>query len=168
MNNIKPNTTGIDIAINKSQIKIYNKLNFGIDFHGYGRCYLFTKPGNVVVPTVFTDGLDYKEILVNDTQKGHFFFVEKPEAKAINSAFLEAEVDIIFMLNLVKLYAEGGRKDAQAYVDVIEAVRSDINFSIDKITKGNEALNDFNTDLQDLQPYHFIKVSGTIKYKINC
>lgn len=81
MNYLKTSPTGIDKAIQKIQVKLYEKLGFsGID--GYGRVYPIERE-NKKIPAHFITGNDYKDVFYNDKESvtGNFFFYENPITK---------------------------------------------------------------------------------------
>ncbi len=166
-NNRKTAPVGVDIEIDKLQVRLYEKTGF-TNIDGYGRVELVPKDKKTV-PHYFTKP-DYKEVLMDDKLNGIFFFVEKASAK-FNDQKIESEIDIYFLLDLVKLYPNVvHRADEEARVDILDQLTRSRWFQNNEITivKGQDALSEFDHNLTDLQPYHFIKFSGKIKYQFNC
>ncbi|WP_438423259.1 hypothetical protein [Aquimarina macrocephali] len=166
MNYLKENPVGIDIQIQRLQIKLYESLRFeGID--GYGRVYLEDKKGKRK-PLYFINGNEYKEVLINDSTSGTFFFIEDEKSK-IELPKSVTEVDIIFLLDLKKIKPTiTHRADEEVRVDILKVLNRCRYFEVEEITKGIKALSDFDTKLIDMQPYHFIKINGKLRYQFNC
>ena len=71
----KTNPVGIDVEIQKAQTLLHDKLSsdWGADINAYGRVYL-SKRKDVILPEVFVDGVDYKDVLSLDDNR--FFFIQ--------------------------------------------------------------------------------------------
>lgn len=167
MNYLKENPVGIDKDIQKMQIKLFDNLGFD-NFEGYGRAYIDTQKDSVK-PIFFQSGIDYKELLLDDSINGRFFFVEDPETDS-EMTMSESKVDIIFLVNLVKLYPDiPYRADEEFRQHIYKILKKSRHFFLNdiKITKGIEALKGFKTNLVDMHPYHFVKFSGEIKYQLD-
>lgn len=159
MNNLKTNPVGIDVHINSTQIKLFDKLGY-TDFDGYGRIYTIEKK-----PYGFVLNEDYKELLTDDKLSGHFFFVENPLTDK-DKLFI-TEIDIVFMLNLKKLKPNIiHRADEEVRIQILEILDNCAMFQLKSVTKGIDALSDFDHTLLDMQPYHFIKFSGEMQYNL--
>ena len=158
MNNLKSNPKGIDIEINSIQTKLYNKLGYSA-FDGYGRVYLIDGK-----PKFFVNG-SYKEVLLDDKLNGHFFFIEDSNTK--KDSIFETDVDIIFLLDLEKIKPNvNHRADEEVRVEILEVLEKCRRFHLEEITKGIDALNDFEHTLIDMQPFHFISLKGNLQYCI--
>lgn len=159
MNNLKQNPEGIDIEINRIQEKLYNKLNYS-DFDGYGRAYQIESK-----PKFFVKDGDYKDLLLNDKITGHFFFVEDPITKL--ESIYQTNVSIIFFLNIKKIKPSiTTRGDEEIRVEILKVLEKSRTFYLEEITKGVEALDGFDHELLDMQPYHFLKFTGSLHYGI--
>jgi len=158
MNYLKDTPDGIDKEINIIQSRLYDKLDFGVDFNGYGRAYLVGSK-----PMQFIDDNNYKELLTDDSLAGHFFFLENPKTK--KDSLLETEIYIIFILNLKKIKPNViHRADEEVRVQIYKVLERIRLFDIEEITKGIDVLSDFEHTLKDMQPYHFIKFTGKLRY----
>jgi len=167
MNYIKTNPVGIDKKIQKLQTKLYSSLGFS-DFEGYGRVYVDTQKDSIK-PIFFVSGNDYKEVLLNDSINGKFFFVEDDETDS-EMTMSTTKVDVIFLVNLSKLYPDiPYRADEEFRQQVYRVLKKSRYFFLSdiKITKGIDALKGFKTNLIDMQPYHFVKFSGEISYQLD-
>lgn len=168
-NRLKTNPVGIDIPINQLQTAIYDQLNY-TNIEGFGRCYLIQDKKQNKIPANFDQGNDYTEVLPNDKNgsNGHFFFMETEKSK-IDGPIAETEVDIIFLLNIAKLKpAIAHRADEEVLSDIFGIIEKYKIFNVKEFVKGPKALEDFDTNLLDMQPYFFLKITGTIKYQFNC
>lgn len=166
MNYIKTSPVGIDKHIQKIQVKLYEKLGYE-NIDGYGRVYPLEIEGKTI-PAYFEGGKDYRDVLTNDRKNGQFFFVESETTKT-EGPRMETEIDIIFLLDLKKIKPNvPHRADEEARMDITSILDRERIFYPKEIVKGKDALDDFDTKLLDMQPYHFIKFTGTLKYQINC
>lgn len=169
MKHVRTNPVGIDTEIERIARKLYDKLCWK-NFDSYGRVDLHTKEAKVVPMYYIEEAQDYKEVLTDDKLSGHFFFVEN-ENTTYGKQLLRTDVDIYFMLDLQKLKPEiPHRADEEVRMEILEVVKTN-RFFIDNeftVQKGINVLSNFEHDLVDLQPYHFLKVSGKISYKFKC
>jgi hypothetical protein len=168
-NNLKLNPVGVDKEIADLQTSIYNQLGYS-NIEGYGRCYLIKDKNQKLIPAHFVKGKDYVEVLPNDknSSNGHFFFMTSEKSK-FEKKQASVETDIYFLLNIEKL--KPGilhRADEEVLEDIIGIIEKYKFFSINEFVKGEKALEDFKSDLLDMQPYFFLKITGTIKYQFNC
>ena len=164
----KTNPIGIDKPIQRLQGLIYNGLGYS-NINGYGRAEVIEKDKQKLpVHYINNSKIDYTEILFNDKVNGHFFFLDKNETIP-NGGVFETEIDIIFFFNVESLKSGvTHRADEEVRSDIIDLVSGFKFFELKSITKGVEALEGFDTDLKDLQPRFFLKVTGTLKYQFNC
>lgn len=163
----KTNPVGIDKEIEKMQSKLNTKLS-SWNLDAYGRIYKTEREGKTI-PEHFSGGKDYKEVLINDKINGKFFFVENDRSTIISGPRYQTTVDIIFLLDLAKIKPNvTHRADEEARLEINEAIGRLTMFDLTEVTKGINALSDFDTDLIDMQPYHFLKFTGTLRYQINC
>lgn len=160
MNNLKKNPVGIDIKIQEIQKKLIKKLS-SWNLESYGRVNL-DKNKNL---RWFVKVKDYKNVLsIEDKFNGTFFFVENDETKT-NNQISSTKIDLVFLLNLEKIKTNIiHRADEEVKVEILKVLRSHLTRVSPLITKGNKALEGFNTDLQDNHPYHFLRFTFTIQY----
>lgn len=169
MNHLKTNPVGIDKAIQQLQIRLYEHLEFD---NGYGRVYKVEKDTNRFIPAHFVNETeDYIEVLTDDSLNGSFFFLEN--RKTIfkkDTVQIKTPVDIIFQMNLNKLRSDiSHRADEEMRLEILNIISLFPNFEVNQTIKGIRALDGLFHQLRDMQPYHYLKVSGNIKYKnINC
>lgn len=166
MNYTKTDPKGIDKPIQRIQEKLYKELGYQ-NMDGYGRIYTLDRKGKAI-PAYFIEGKDYKEVLTDDKKDAQFFFVEN-ERTTFDSPQGVTQVDIIFLLNLNKIKPSvPHRADEEARVEIQEVLDKIKFFPVSEIIKGPNALNGFDTDLIDMQPYCFLKFTGTLRYQFNC
>jgi len=172
MNNKKSNPVGIDVLIQKLQDKLYKEFGYlndieTNDFDGYGRIYLNEKDGKIM-PYHFISDKEYKLTTLDDSKDGIFFFIQEETEKRKNN-FLTSEVGIVFLLNIKKIKSSIlHRADEEVKLQIIDVLKTFRGYTWDEVIKGKEALRGINLNLIDMQPFHFIKFKGTIKYYINC
>lgn len=157
---------GIDKQIQRMQTVIHNDLNFD-NFDAYSRVELIREK-EAFVPYIYLDGIEYKEVLFDDSKKGQFFFVEE-EITRVDGNLATTFLSIVFQMDLNAIYTDtNSRKDERARIDIYNALKKCAAFKIIEIVRGENALKGFKHDLINMQPYHFLKFYGTIKYQINC
>lgn len=173
----KTQASGIDVPIQKAQRLLHSKLNdlWGVDVKAYGRAYL-SKRGKQVLPEVFLNGKDYKDVL--ELEDNRFFFIQSESSNKISNTRYETDVDIYFILNLkeVKSSVEH-RADEEVHKDV-DYILNQTEFVVNSIEVGlDNVINDFklndrdNFNFSDFEPYHIFKVKCSVKYdlsKIEC
>lgn len=165
MNYLRTNPVGIDKAIQRIQIKLYDRLGFD-KIDGYGRIYPLEFKGNII-PTIYISGTDYKEVLFNDKNNGNFFFNEDPVSTEVNSTQTESTIDIIFQLDVNQLNNGGDHRNDEEIRATIREELKHTAFKVDKITRGLKALEGFDHNLRD-RKLLFLRFSGKIRYQLNC
>lgn len=158
MIHLKTNPIGIDAEIQGIQEYLYEKLN-DWNLEAFGRAEIIDKK-----PRVFYKKNDYKEVLfLNETSNGKFFFVDSEKTK-LEEGFLVTDVDLYFLLDVKKIKPNvNHRADEEIRVEILNYLQKKYK-EID-ITKGQKVLSNFETKLNDMQPYHFLKFSFEVKYQ---
>lgn len=165
MNYLKENPVGVDRPIAAIQSKLY-KFFDSTKKDGYGRIDSL-RIGGLVEPYQYLGIGDYKEVLTDDKLDVSFFFVENPETQ-INGPSIISNVDVVFQLNLQKLMPSiTHRADEEMRVFLYDFFSVFDYFIITEIIKGIDALKGFDTDLKDMQPYHYLRIKGKIFYELN-
>ena len=168
----KTNAVGIDVEIQKAQRLLYDKLNtlWNIDISAYGRAYLL-KRDKQVIPEVFVNDVDYKDVLGLDDNR--FFFIQSNSSDRISNTRYECDVDIYFILNLKDVKSANHRADEEVHSDV-DYLLNQTNFEIKSLEIGfDNVIRDFkinerdNFNLSDFEPYHIFKYVCGIKYDIS-
>lgn len=165
MNYLKSNPIGIDKAIERLQKSLYTKLGYS-NIDGYGRVYRLDIDGKFI-PAHFISGTDYKEVFFNDkgNSNGNFFFYIDP-VSTMGTTNIKVDANIVFQFDVNKITDSNHRNDEEILADIMKVLKGSA-FTVDKITRGIRALEDFDTDLLDIKIL-FIKISGNINYNINC
>jgi len=178
MNYTLENPKGIDYQIQRIQNHLEKHLGWA-ETDIYGRVYKNpSKEGNVVPEAYISKG-EYRDVLRNDKKNAMVFFIDDDEHTSTTGHQFSAEVSVVFMVNLKKLYPDANNRpdtDAQLHVEAILRrlkIFSITNNSPLTITKGLEnVLSDFDTKhikLSDFHPYHIFSIKGTINYlTTNC
>ncbi|MFC5046900.1 hypothetical protein ACFSTE_15790 [Aquimarina hainanensis] len=167
MNHVKDNPVGVDVLIQELQTKLYERLSFE-NIEGFGRVYLDERHDSIV-PVHYAGNGEHTEVLIDDRYTLRYFFVEN-ETTESQMTMSATEVDIIFLVNLEKAYPDiKHRADEEFKREIYRLFRKTRFFYLSKmtITKGKEALEDFKHNLIDMQPYHFIRFRGEIKYQLD-
>lgn len=181
MNNLRTNTSGIDIHLENLQTKLYNafvKVNSSLNLNGFGRVYI--NPSETGFRLEWYKGDDeYEDVLRCDDSR--FFFVMNPQLETEDS--ISAKVGIVFMIDLNDLYQNTERNDEKlrqlAYNTILKSA-----FKPKKITIGTDYLNRFALgftgsprrrnidavlDFEDMNPYHIFTIETEVDYTFkNC
>lgn len=166
-NFIKESVESLDEWIQKMQITIFEGLNFD-EFNGYGRVYIVEKDKKKI-PAHFLEGSDYKEVLTDDCNNGHFFCIEGDTSDVVSKQHVEADVEWIFLVNVAELLPEiKHRADVEVRKLIHQQIAKCNYFVLEKIVIGKKALSALDTVVTDMQPYHIISFQGKIKYQFNC
>lgn len=160
---------GIDYEIEKVKQMLLRNLKWTeVDFHG--RVYKNpSKNANGLVPEVYTSAQEYKEVLTDDLRNGLVFFSDS-DKHVLKGFEMEADVSIIFILNLSKLKGDLTRRDIDLQHEVLEVILKQKIFEFSELTTGLGALKEFDTSkiqLNNMQPWHIFSITGKIKYNIN-
>lgn len=160
---------GIDYEIEKVKQMLLRNLKWTeVDFHG--RVYKNpSKDANGLVPEVYTSAQEYKEVLTDDLRNGLVFFSDS-EKHVLKGLEMEADLSIIFILNLSKLKGDLTRRDIDVQHEVLEVLLKQKIFEFSELTTGLGALKEFDTSkiqLSNMQPWHIFSITGKIKYNIN-
>lgn len=117
----RSNLYGIDAKIKMIQQHIDNKLNHlgWKDVYVYGRGHDILKNGNKIL-AFYETGIDYELKLLDDNKNAivGFKVLERP----ISNNILLASVDIIFTINLEKIYGINDYKDEKCLIDVYKII----------------------------------------------
>ena len=167
---LKSNPVGIDKQLNRLQEHLYDGLGYA-DFNSYGRAYLLKNSENQIVPHRYLEGSegDYEEILYDDTLNGLSFILDSDETSPFSGVYMQTQISIVMMFDLEKLKPSVVHvADEEIRNEVISVLERFRYFTITNIVKNEEALSDFETDLEAIHPRFFLKITGNIKYQFNC
>ncbi len=185
MNNIIESPIGVDEAVKKVQIDLYNELVnvWNGEIEGYGRVYKnpvntgetipdYYRTSKIISPSWYNAKLkDYEETYYNDNKSAVFCFLINENDDTEDSIVYRASVKIAFMVDLSKIYPSSSeRKDSYAQRDVVEILRN-FNFRKFDIT-GIERRIDFvfreystsNIRFDDMHPLHCFAVKMDLEY----
>lgn len=160
---------GIDTKIDIIQKSVFKNIGWE-NIEVYGRVYR-NPTNNGITPEVYISGLEYKDVFTNDLKSGSVFFIDSETHKFLGGNDFEAEVKIVFMLDLKKLSGIELRNDSEVQNKAVTEIRKHKFFAIEKIEKGiSTVFKGFDTStikINDMQPYHVFAVVGKLKYNIN-
>lgn len=165
MINLKNNPVGVDKPIQEIAQELYDSLGYS-SMEGYGRVDLIERKGKTI-PCHFLDGIDYKEIVLKKSDVT-YFFLENNKTEVLNRLQSKSNFDVVFLINLKK--AEPNithRADEEVRVKISNILSNYSKEMLKSTTRGGDAI-DFDSNLVDMQPYHFIKFSCELVYNINC
>ncbi len=170
MNHLKTDTEGIDCSIKDLQQQLYPSLvaKWG-EIDMYGRAYRNPK-GRSYAPEIFSNDR-YIEMLPNSKKRGLVYFIDGTEHTNLDEGLFEAELKIVFLLNLRKIFGEG-RRDDKAQTEAFQSVEKDVhgNFDPNGIEKTIEKVfSGFDTSKiknEDMGKYHVFAIKGKLRYEL--
>jgi hypothetical protein len=168
---------GIDQKISIFQSFLYEALGF-VDHTSYDRVSLNLKNigGKVgIVPEHFIGGIDYKEVLFDDTCDVSSFFFRVPE-KAPHSGGMEtARVAMVFQAQLDKLFPLAPHRFDEELNGMIEKASFDFyghdTFQlVDTVVGLREVYREFALDhikYDDMHPFYVVRFEYLVRYVPN-
>ena len=161
---------GIDVPIEVLRQMFEDNLWTSFEFTAYGRIFPNATDKGIVPEVLVNGSREYLEKLYDDTKDAHCFFYVHPE-RNIDKSAQTAKVDILFTVNLEKLYSSVAERATEyAHLDVIAEIKQS-EFDITGITTGIDSFRDFaflNQNLNDMQPFYLFKISTEIIYNTTC
>lgn len=178
MNVTKPNVTGVDIPIQKLQSYLYPRLNAiwgtgDATYNSYGRVYRNqTKDG--YAPERYIGYNEYNDTFQDDGLWASSFF-GLGETQQITKSNWNADVFLVFMVDLSKIKPQDTRNDEEARLDVeklcfqklFEFTMTGVILGIDNVFKEytgykkNEAIR-----YRDMHPLHCFRINFKLNYNI--
>lgn len=166
MNNLKDNPIGFDMAINKIQVKMYDKLEslWGVQLDGYPLCYdqKIEKSKGIVY---YKNSNEYSKSLIH-RERNKFFFLKVGDYKQVSRSTYSGSFELFFILNLKECKPLiNSRAEEEVLLDVLKVfdsiglVKEDL-----KVTFGKEnVFRGYDTpDKIDTHPYHCFKITFNI------
>lgn len=128
MNILKQNPVGVDKQLSLLQTYLYGKLitKWALNdttFNMYGRAYN-NATSDGYAPEVYIGNNEYNEVFYDDRFFATSFFGKGDEIK-INPKAVNADVFLIFMLNLNYVHPGVNRNDEECHVDVQQLITPD-------------------------------------------
>lgn len=175
---------GIDKPIDGLQRMLYPKIvtAWGVvsgsssDYNSYSRVYR-NQTEDGYIPEVYTGSKEYKEVLVNDKIKALSFF-SVGETIDYRGNELQANVSLIFFVNLAKINPSAERADELTRQQIIQMVQGSkaFGFSFTGVETGiDSVLREYDgirksqgVKYRDTHPFHCFKLNFELRYKSNC
>lgn len=183
---IRQDTPGIDKQIDGLQKLLYPQilelwgLTAEIDsptgYNSYARAYRNqTKDG--YVPEVFTGGKDYKEVYVNDRIKALSFFT-LGEIIPFTTGQFQANVSLIFFVNLTKIVTGDDRQDEKVRQQIVKLVQGSkafgfqftgVEIGIDNVFREYSGFRkNEGIKYRDMHPFHCFRLNFKVPYTSTC
>lgn len=175
MNYLKTNTIGIDSAIQRVQVLLYDTLigDWVDKIDGYGRVYKNPNKLGGFVPEFYRAKNEYIQSFYNDNMAVTFFFVDSDDSPSEDENVFTNDVKCIFMVNLAKIFpTDVERSDVEAQRDVVSLLQQNAfgEYIITGVNKGIEnIMSEFGTErikFSDIHPYHSFAVTLNLSYYI--
>ena len=166
---------GIDAKIQIIQNQLNSQLPWGgVDF--YGRVQkTVSKDLKGIIPEVYISKTERKNVFFDDRNApgGNVFFVDNDEHTTTDGVVYQANVKIVFMLNLSNISLSNTfRPDSELQETALKLINRIKAMKITSIEKGlDNVLSEFQTEgikFGDMNPYHIFSVNGNLNYLFNC
>jgi len=158
---------GIDVEIGKMVTYLTAKLWTGKTVIFNGRIFRNLKNGETV-PETFVNGIDYTDVLLDDTKDAIVFFDVMPN-EVYDSQFT-ADVWVCFAVNLLKLYPTVTTERATEYAheDAVKWVRR--RWDITGLVRGYPAFSEYSRvkESDNFHPFYLFRLNTKLKYKKVC
>ena len=177
----KTNPVGVDKKIDSLQRKLYSSLiaDWGINtkYNCTPRCYRNQSTDSGYTAELFTGGVDYKELYLDDTIAATSFFGVGQDRKVSQDNMTTADVHLIFSVNLDKIKpSTTQRTDEEAILDVqkvIDTTGISRGWQIIKITTGlDKILNEYpgskkeiGLKYKDMHPFLWFRFDLQVYYQ---
>ena len=171
MNITLNNPIGVDKLIDRVQKHIYDELSWPKKVI-YGRVFKNQVDGKKL-PQPYLKGKEYKkDAFLEDDKNAHVFFLVDDTHKEVSGPMFEADLKVVFMLNLSKVYPDNiDRADLKSNLDAWEIISSRKDLRKIEVHSGIEqALKGFDISTikkMDIHPYHTFAIKATVRYLIN-
>lgn len=178
MNVVKTSVIGVDKPIQAFQTVLYNRLKpiwayTDASFDMFGRVYRNqTKDG--YTPEAYVGNGEYNDTFFDDTKSGTAFF-GLGELTKVTNGDTQADVFLIFMVDLSKVKPGNPRNDEEARVDVEQIVMERLNgFFLSGIVLGiDNVFKEYSgykvkdgIKFRDTQPWHCFRLNFKVTYNI--
>lgn len=170
-NNTLTTPVGIDAAINKIQVSLYEALTdrWNGNITGYGKAYKNNYKESTKLEWYNASDKDYQDVYYDDNSDATFFFIDEETNSSDDEIVFTSDVKCVFMVNLPKIITDDGRQDSQAQRDAVEALRDvSTQFKVVGIEKGfNTVFSGIETEkikFNDIHPLHCFAVLMELNY----
>ena len=166
---------GIDAKIQIIQNQLSSQLTWqGVDYYGRVQKTL-SKDLQGIIPEVYISKTERKNVFFDDRNApgGNVFFIDNDEHTTRDGVLYQANIKIVFMLNLSKVIVNNTfRADSEAQETALKLINRIKAIKITSIEKGlDNVLSEFQTkgiEKIDMNPYHIFSVNGNLSYVFNC
>lgn len=179
----KTNPVGIDKKIDTFQRVMYSSLIKTWNtskYNCYPRCYR-NQTADGYAAEMFTGGVDYQEVYIDDTVSASSFFGIGQEQQVVDGQKV-ANVHLIFSVNLKEIKPGPQRNDEEVKIDVerlIQSIGLSHGWQITKETTGiDKILNEYpgskktiGLKYKDMHPFFWFRYDMNVYYDptiINC
>lgn len=174
----KVSPVGVDIPIQALQAYLHDQLltKWGLDnrmYQAYGRCYRNQKD-NGYVAEGYIGSNEYRELYLDDRYSVLSFFGISENVKFDTGN--QAEVHLIFFVNLPKLSTTSHRADEEIRRDVQNLVQygyqsvylNNVRTGIANVLEEYPgSIRDDRLKFRDMHPFHCFRFDFTLNYNIN-
>lgn len=153
---------GLDVPVNRFVDYLNANLWAGLDYTAYGLAEIIERD-DLILPEVYDSGINYSKIFLETGKASNSFFLirERDRIDGLGSIKFDANLDLIFSINLVKIKPTitTYRAKEEAIDDIVKLIYSS-DFFINSITQDLDAIDDFtlsNKVKRTMHPNLFLK-----------
>lgn len=158
---------GIDVEIGKMVTWLTAKLWLGKSIIINGRIFRNVKDGETI-PESYVAGVDYQDVLLNDTKDAIVFFDVEPTEDY--TGVFTSNVWVCFAVNLSKLYPTVTTERATEYAhdDAVKWIKK--RWEITGLVRGYPAFSEYSRvkESDNFHPFYLFRINCKIKYKTIC
>lgn len=172
MNNLKPNTSGIDCEIKSMQTDIYDGLKTQFpNLVGYGRVYRNETSNGVIPETFVLNTNDYQEVYFDSSKDLGFGFIDGQKHSSEDGIVFNAPVKLFVWGDLSKI-STTDRQDSELQRQLAVLLKETYLVSDNKVTieKGvKNVFSGFKTDglnASNMHPYHLFSLNFELSYQL--
>lgn len=155
----KNNPIGLDVLIDKLQVKLYELSKvWDCEVTAFPRC-LINYNGNKRNIEYYDNDNDYKTVLFAEDTK--FFFTQERPFDNVDSFGFTANVDLYFMIDFSDKSDPSKRNDYELISDVVDVIHSTSAFTINEIDTDFKRIfsnTEFIDETDNVQPFYSFKI----------
>jgi hypothetical protein len=172
---LKDNPAGIDRPISNLQERLFKSLcsKWSIeakDYNCFCRAYKNQKAQGGYVPEFYMGNNEYRELFFDDAVSVTSFFAAGEKVSLVRDMY-QADVSLIFSVDILKLKNSPHRADEEVRLDVVRLCKNIADFDLVSIETGiTNVFREFSTDgikYRDMHPLHCFRLNFKIIYS-NC
>lgn len=150
--------TGIDAPILRIQ-KVLDSLGFA-DVLIYGRLYRNLNESGEYRAEAYVGRNEYKDVFIDDSHVGTIGVITRGRESVVS--FNSAEIDVVFTINLEKLFGTSERYD-EKLIEQYKSLLTENGFNITAVKTGVESV----FDGYEIEPYRFRDMQPNLVFSLS-